>query len=190
MSIVITAFEVPRLDAFVPVEVPSCSHVVHRAISDDATFGYFDVATCDSTEVAADLVSALRSGPVPVRTGRYEVLHANDRPAAPFASDGSADEVAFINCFEVEQGGEDAAFAAWQRVNGYMVTKPGYRSHTLHRRVGDAAFGLVNVVLWESVEAWQAAHDQGFRDIVAGPQPFVSLPTLCRPVLTACEANR
>jgi hypothetical protein len=66
--------------------------------------------------------------------------------------------------------------------NDYMVSTPGCRSHTLHLRVGDAAFGMVNVVEWESVEAWQAGHDDGFRAIAARPQPFVSHPTLCRPV--------
>jgi hypothetical protein len=41
----------------------------------------------------------------------------------------------------------------------------------------------VNVVEWESVAAWQAAHDEGFRELAADP-PFVARPTLCLPVTT------
>ena len=99
-----------------------------------------------------------------------------------YAAENNEQPVTFINAFDVEPSTEETAFAAWQVFNDYMVSKPGYRSHTLHLRVGDAAFGLVNVVEWESVDAWQAAHDDGFRTIAARPQPFVSHPTLCRPV--------
>jgi hypothetical protein len=85
----------------------------------------------------------------------------------------------------------DEAFAAWQRVNRYMVAKPGYRWHRLHRRLDDhAPFGLVNVVEWESPEAWLAAHDEGFRALAGGDLPFTAHPTLCRPVPTVEAVDR
>ena len=66
-----------------------------------------------------------------------------------------------------------------------MVNQPGYRWHRLHHRVhDDAAFGLVNIVEWESVTAWQAAHDAGFRArAVRDHMPFDAHPTLCRPTV-------
>jgi heme-degrading monooxygenase HmoA len=85
---------------------------------------------------------------------------------------------------EFPPGGHEAAFALWLQVNAYMVTKPGYRWHRLHRRVdASAPFGLINLVEWESASAWEAAHDAGFRERAVRPQmPFVAYPTVCVPV--------
>jgi hypothetical protein len=72
-----------------------------------------------------------------------------------------------------------------------MVTKPGYRWHRLHRRLDDEApFGLVNVVEWESPQAWRAAHDDGFRRLAGGELPFTAHPTLCRPLAAGAEVAR
>jgi heme-degrading monooxygenase HmoA len=79
----------------------------------------------------------------------------------------------------------------WRDVNAYMVNKPGYRWHRLHRRVSDdAPFGLVNVVEWESVAAWRAAHDEGFRERAVRPNmPMTAYPTLCVPVSLSTTAG-
>jgi len=98
--------------------------------------------------------------------------------------------VLFVNCMAFPPARHDAAFALWQEVNAYMVNQPGYRWHRLHHRVhDDAAFGLVNIVEWESVTAWQAAHDAGFRArAVRDHMPFDAHPTLCRPTASVHAA--
>jgi heme-degrading monooxygenase HmoA len=79
--------------------------------------------------------------------------------------------VVLINCFEVPASQEARFFALWKDVNAYMVAKPGYRSHRLHRSLSpDAHFRFVNFAEWESAEHLQAAHDDGFRQLLADPQ--------------------
>jgi heme-degrading monooxygenase HmoA len=176
MPIVITSYEVPqdRLDQF---EAPVVNDQRRfRALQDDAKFAYIDVA--DVTANPADAVQAARDSGYTAHSGCYDVVHSggsavNDRAAS----------IVFINCFHVERGNEDAAFERWSRINNYMVTRPGYVAHRLHRRThDDAAFGFVNVVHWSSTDAWGAAHDDRFRELVAPPLPFVSIGTLCREV--------
>jgi hypothetical protein len=59
-----------------------------------------------------------------------------------------------------------------------MAAKPGYVSHRLHRSLTpDAHFRFVNYVQWESAEHWQAAHDAGFRQLLADPQWRDVVPT-------------
>ncbi len=79
--------------------------------------------------------------------------------------------VPFVNCFEVPAGREETFLALWQEVNAYMAAKPGYVCHRLHRSLApDAKFRFVNYAEWESVEDWRAAHDEGFRQLVSGPE--------------------
>ena len=79
--------------------------------------------------------------------------------------------VPFINCFQVPAGREEVFFALWKKVNAYMQNQPGYVSHELHRSLApDAHFRFVNYVLWESVDAWKAAHDEGFFALVNVPE--------------------
>jgi heme-degrading monooxygenase HmoA len=135
-----------------------------------------------SPEDAAAAV-ARASGVPGAQAGRYDAFHVNERAAAPFDPESPGDPVVFVNCMRFAPEQHDAAFAAWERVNRYMVEKPGYRWHRLHRRLhDDAPFGLVNVVEWESPEAWLAAHDEGFRALTGGDLPFTAYPTLCRSV--------
>ena len=171
MSVVITCFEVPP-SAAPPVE-PGPGRDVHRALAQDARFGYIAI---DSTGTAA-------GGDAPAVAGRYEVIHENTTAAPPFA-EALGESVMFVNCMQFAPGREQEAFEFWLRVNEYMVEKPGYRWHRLHRRLDPSTpFGQVNVVEWESVESWQAAHDDGFRALTVRPDiPFVPVATLCRPV--------
>lgn len=79
--------------------------------------------------------------------------------------------VPFVNCFEIPPGQEETFLALWQKVNAYMAAKPGYVSHRLHRSLApDARFRFVNYAEWESAEQWRAAHDEGFRELVSGPE--------------------
>ena len=75
--------------------------------------------------------------------------------------------VKFINAFEVPAGQESRFMRLWEEVNTYMRNKPGYVSHRLHRSLStEARYRFVNYAEWASVEAFQAAHDDGFRTLV------------------------
>jgi hypothetical protein len=168
MSVVIICVETQSAD----VEVAAAGCAVHRAVDPAAPFRYITVGdTVPTVAGAARLLS-----------GVYDVIHVGDAAAPAFDATAAPDPLVFINCFEMPVGGENAAFALWRTVNEYMVNKPGYPWHRLHRRrSADAPFGLVNVVGWKSIPAWEAAHDDGFRALAARPNlPFLSRPTLCR----------
>jgi Antibiotic biosynthesis monooxygenase len=170
MSIVITCFEIPPSADLVVDAGPGGR--VHRALAPDARFGYITVG---EAEPVARLAGA--DGAPTALSGRYELYHSGASTAPPLVAGEGA--LTFVNCFVVAPGDEAAAFAVWSEVNAYMVAKPGYRWHRLHRRLtADAPFTFVNVVRWDTVEAWQAAHDDGFRALTGGPVPFRSLPTL------------
>jgi heme-degrading monooxygenase HmoA len=100
--------------------------------------------------------------------------------------------VPFVNCFEVPAGQEEEFLTRWGEVNAYMRTKPGFVSHRLHRSLSrDARFRFVNYVWWETAEQWQAAHDDGFRQLVRGPGwgPFTSTHALYEVVDEATSAT-
>jgi heme-degrading monooxygenase HmoA len=176
MPIVITSYEVPhdRVDQF---EAPVFNaHHRFRALQDDARFALIDVAEATGDPDAA--VRAARDSGYTAHSGCYELFHSGGSPLETRSA-----SIVFINCIQVEPGNEDVAFERWSQINEYMVTKPGYLAHRLHRRThDDAAFGLVNVVDWMSTDTWEAAHDDRFRALAAPPLPFVAMPTLCREV--------
>ena len=180
MTTVITVYDLPE-----GAEAPRAldvHHTVHRAIGNPASFGWIDLGESASPEDAARLVADAEERPGAL-SGRYDAFHVNEHAAEAFDPAGDDERVIFVNCMRFVPEQHDAAFAAWERVNHYMVRKPGYRWHRLHRRVdADAPFGLVNVVGWESPAAWRAAHDEGFRALTGGDLPFIAQPTLCRPV--------
>jgi len=89
--------------------------------------------------------------------------------------------IRFINLFTVPVGRDEAFFDLWRQVNVYMAAKPGYRNHRLHRAVSDdAPYRYVNYVEWDSPAAWEAAHDDGFRELVGDPRwsEFTTTPAL------------
>jgi heme-degrading monooxygenase HmoA len=191
MPIVITGYEIDPDAAAPPAPPGRPGRRVFRAAQPGARFGYLEIDDCATADDAAELVRLIATVPEAV-AGRYEIFHVGDRPAARFAADGAGSSIMFINCMACSPDQDDAAFAAWRRVNEYMVTKPGYRWHQLHRRVGgEAPFALINVVEWESADAWAAAHDDGFRALAVRPDlPFVPYATLCRPVTEHRGAER
>ena len=89
--------------------------------------------------------------------------------------------VTLVNCFQVPAGREDEFFSLWRQVNDHMRQKKGYLGHKLHRSLApDARFRFVNVARWESLEDFNAAHDEGFRTLVSQPAwaAFPSSPAL------------
>lgn len=188
MTTVITVYELPD-DASAPTALAE-GHTMHRAVGAPASYSWIDLGEADSPEAAA-LVVAGAKGRRGALSGRYEAFHSNDQAAEAFDPARADESVVFVNCMRFAPERHDEAFAAWERVNHYMVRKPGYRWHRLHRRLDDdAPFGLVNVVEWESPDAWRAAHDDGFRALTGGDLPFTAHPTLCRAVTTAQGVTR
>ena len=99
--------------------------------------------------------------------------------------------VVFINLFEVPVGRDETFRGLWQQVNDYMRTQPGYQAHRLHRTVADdARYRYANMAIWESTEAWRAAHDERFRKLVEQPEwrEFPSTPALYAVVHTGNQA--
>jgi heme-degrading monooxygenase HmoA len=89
----------------------------------------------------------------------------------------NAEPVVLINAFEVPQGQDEAFLEAWERARQFLATQDGYVSTRLHRSLSPAAdFRYVNVAVWQSPQAFQAAISRpGFRE---APVPFPSHPSL------------
>jgi heme oxygenase (mycobilin-producing) len=85
--------------------------------------------------------------------------------------------VVLINAFEVPAGQDEAFLQAWERAREFLATQEGYVSTRLHRSLSPAAdFRFVNVAVWQSPQAFQAAIAQpGFRN---APVPFPSHASL------------
>ncbi|HEX8096065.1 antibiotic biosynthesis monooxygenase family protein [Jatrophihabitans sp.] len=184
MPTVISCYEIPN-DSEPPLATTAArTQQLFRAVAPGTRFGYLEVAEFDDGAAALDAARTIAGGPVTALSGSYQAFHVNDRPAPPFTAAGTDSPIIFINCLQFSPDRQDAAFEAWKRVNDYMVTKPGYRWHRLHRRThDDAPFGFVNVVEWDSAASWEAAHDAGFRALTAPRNlPFVTYPTVCAPV--------
>ena len=83
----------------------------------------------------------------------------------------NAEPVVLINAFEVPEGQDEAFLQAWERAREFLATQEGYVSTRLHRSLLPAAdFRFVNVAVWQSARAFQAATSQpGFRN---APVPF------------------
>ena len=81
--------------------------------------------------------------------------------------------VVLINAFEVPEGADEAFLQAWERARAFLATQQGYISTRLHRSLSPSAdFRFINVAVWQSPRAFQAATAQpGFAN-AAIPFPF------------------
>jgi heme oxygenase (mycobilin-producing) len=81
------------------------------------------------------------------------------------------EEVVLINAFEVPEGQDEVFLQAWEQAREFLAGQDGYVSTRLHRSLSPAAdFRFVNVAVWRSRQAFQAATAQpGFRN---APVPF------------------
>lgn len=89
--------------------------------------------------------------------------------------------VTLINCFEVPEAADQRFMDLYAQVNAYMRSKPGYAGNRLHKATSEhAAYRYVNVAQWQSAEHCAAAHDDGFRNLVAKDEwkEFRSVPAL------------
>ena len=63
-----------------------------------------------------------------------------------------------INVFEVPEGRDEEFLAGWEESKRFMERQPGYVSTALHRSLDPGArFRYINVAVWESPEAFNAA---------------------------------
>lgn len=94
----------------------------------------------------------------------------------------NAEPVVLINAFEVPEGQDEAFLQAWERAREFLATQEGYVSTRLHRSLSPAAdFRFVNVAVWQSAQAFQAAISQpGFRDAPVPFAPHASLYEVVR----------
>jgi len=85
----------------------------------------------------------------------------------------SPDPVVLINAFEVPAGQDEAFLEGWERVRAFLATQQGYLSTRLHRSLSPSAdYRFVNVAVWQSAQAFQAATSQPEFTNAAIPFPF------------------
>jgi heme oxygenase (mycobilin-producing) len=85
----------------------------------------------------------------------------------------NAEPVVLINAFEVPEGEDEAFLEGWERAREILSTQEGYLSTKLHRSLSPTAdFRFVNIALWESAQAFQAATSQPEFRKAAAPYPF------------------
>jgi heme-degrading monooxygenase HmoA len=73
----------------------------------------------------------------------------------------SPDPVVLINAFEVPDGNDEAFLEGWERARAFLATQPGYVSTRLHRSLSPSAdFRFINIAVWQSAQAFQAATAQ------------------------------
>jgi heme-degrading monooxygenase HmoA len=73
----------------------------------------------------------------------------------------NAQPVVLINAFEVPEGEDEAFLEGWERSREFLSAQEGYLSTELHRSLSPSAdFRFVNVALWASPQAFQAATSQ------------------------------
>jgi heme-degrading monooxygenase HmoA len=101
---------------------------------------------------------------------------------APEGASRATGSVTLINSFQVPPERDQAFRELWGRTSRYFVARPGFVSLRLHRAVNDdAPYRWVNVAVWESEDAFRAAHGTDeFRSLVTAPgwSEFPSLPAL------------
>jgi heme oxygenase (mycobilin-producing) len=85
----------------------------------------------------------------------------------------SSDPVVLINAFEVPEGNDEAFLEGWERARAFLATQQGYLSTRLHRSLSAAAhFRFINVAVWQSARAFQAATSQPEFTSATIPFPF------------------
>ena len=112
------------------------------------------------------------------------VLFAGAFVVAPGASAADSPGVVLINPFEVKPGREAECLAMWNKAAEFLRTQPGLRSFNLHESFKpEAKFRYVNVAVWDSQQAFQAAvSNPAFRALAASTDACVGNPDLYRAI--------
>jgi heme-degrading monooxygenase HmoA len=84
-----------------------------------------------------------------------------------------AEPVVLINAFEVLPEKDEAFLSGWERAQEFLSSQDGYLSTTLHRSITQTAdFRYVNVALWRTPQAFQAATSKPEFRAIAAPFTF------------------
>lgn len=74
-------------------------------------------------------------------------------------------QISVINSIEVQEGFEEKAIEVRDVYVAYFKSKPGFVSSTFYRTINsDNKFNFVNIVVWESYEAFQTVVNDGFEN--------------------------
>lgn len=66
-------------------------------------------------------------------------------------------QISVINSIEVPEGLEEKAIAVRGQYVDYFSRQPGFVSSTFYRSIDDDnAFNFINIVVWDSCEAYEA----------------------------------
>ena len=75
-------------------------------------------------------------------------------------------QISVINSIEVPEGLEETALKVRDIYIAYFKTKPGFVSSTFYRSInGENKFNYVNIVVWDSIESFQAMVNSGFENV-------------------------
>jgi heme-degrading monooxygenase HmoA len=81
-----------------------------------------------------------------------------------------AQPVTLINVFEVPPGQLEASLRYWEASRDFLRGQPGFVSTRLHQSLSpEARFQLINVAVWESAAAFQAASQRMQQEVSARP---------------------
>lgn len=74
-------------------------------------------------------------------------------------------QISVINSIEVPKGFEEKAIEIRDIYVSYFKSKPGFVSSTFYRTINEGnKFNFVNIVVWESLESFQAVVNSGFEN--------------------------
>ncbi len=75
-------------------------------------------------------------------------------------------EISVINSIQVPKGHEEMAINVRDVYVEYFKTKPGFVSSTFYKSINpDNTFNFVNIVVWDSYEAFEKVVNSGFDDV-------------------------
>lgn len=119
------------------------------------------------------------------------MLFAGTLVVAPGASAADSPGVVLINPFDVKPGREAECLAMWNKAAEFLRNQPGLRSFNLHESLKpEARFRYVNVAVWDSPQAFQAAvSDPAFRAIAASTDACTGSPALYRAMPSFADAR-
>jgi heme-degrading monooxygenase HmoA len=148
---------------------------LHRALREDVSFRFVDVTRVDDPEAWREAAAraAFPEGEArfAAHPGVYEIVREDGSPAG----DGG---VILINAFEVPPGDDARFLTGWEGARAALATQRGYLGTRLHRAVGPADFGFVNIARWSSPLAFSRAVGGPRLAEAVGAMPFTSHPAL------------
>ena len=107
-------------------------------------------------------------------------LLAGGSALAETKEEAAPKQVILINPFKVPEGKLQESIVFWEKARDFLKEQPGYISTKLHQSLkADATFELINVAVWQSAGAYQAATQKMRQQLKVEPIPgLMGDPTL------------